>query len=131
MATHAQDVQANHTQTIQKLEQILGPDGLTLEEGARTLLSTDLSWRPSAVADIVIAPSSTEELGRAVAVASEAGLAIVPRGGGMSYTSGYTPQSEQSVLVDMRRMNKIVEINTDDMYVTVEAGCTWKELYEA
>ncbi|MEO0413255.1 MAG: FAD-binding oxidoreductase [Pseudomonadota bacterium] len=130
MATHAQDANIDDTQTIQSLQQILGADGLSLEESTRKLLSTDLSWRQNAVADIVIAPSSTEELGRAVEVASAAGFAIVPRGGGMSYTSGYTPQTERSVLVDMRRMNKIVEINTDDMYVTVEAGCTWKELYE-
>jgi len=31
----------------------------------------------------------------------------------------------------MRRMNRVLEINREDMYVTVEAGCTWKELHEA
>jgi D-lactate dehydrogenase (cytochrome) len=31
----------------------------------------------------------------------------------------------------MRRMSKIHEINTEDMYVIVEAGCTWKDLHEA
>jgi D-lactate dehydrogenase (cytochrome) len=35
------------------------------------------------------------------------------------------------MLVDMRRMNRVLEVNTEDMYVTVECGCTWKALYEA
>lgn len=115
---------------LKQLEQILGPDGVTTESATRELLSRDLSWLPNEVADIVITPSNAEDLGRAVEVATKAGLAIVPRGGGMSYTAGYTPQSTQSVLVDMRSMNRVLEVNTDDMYVTVECGCTWKDLYE-
>jgi D-lactate dehydrogenase (cytochrome) len=35
------------------------------------------------------------------------------------------------MLVDMRRMNRILEINTEDMIVRVECGCSWKDLYEA
>ena len=44
----------------------------------------------------------------------------------MSYTSGYTPAKERTILIDMRREH-ILEINYIDMYVTVECGCTWKE----
>ena len=57
-------------------------------------------------------------------------MAVVPRGGGMSYTSGYTPKQANTMLVDMRKMNRVIEVNADDMYVIVETGCTWKELYE-
>jgi hypothetical protein len=35
------------------------------------------------------------------------------------------------LLVDMQRMDQVLEINTEDMYVTVQTGCTWKQLYEA
>jgi FAD/FMN-containing dehydrogenase len=38
---------------------------------------------------------------------------------------------ENSVIVDLRRLNRIVEINAQDLYVTVECGCTWNQLYEA
>ena len=38
----------------------------------------------------------------------------------MSYTSGYTPAKDRTILIDMRRMNHILEINEEDMYVTVE-----------
>jgi hypothetical protein len=116
---------------IKGLQQVLGSDNVVLDERERAFFSTDLSWRPREIAAAVIRPADAEELSRAVATATEAGYSVVPRGGGMSYTSGYTPDRERSVLIDMRRMNRIVEINTDDMYVIVEAGCTWKDLYEA
>jgi len=39
------------------------------------------------------------------------------------------PRSNNAVIVDMSRMNRVLEINTDDMFVTVECGCTWSDLY--
>jgi D-lactate dehydrogenase (cytochrome) len=118
-------------QLILQLRQILGPDHVATDIETRTFYSTDLSWRDRAVAAAVIRPGSTEELARAVGAATHAGFAVVPRGGGMSYTSGYTPEREASVLLDMRRMNRVLEVNTQDMFVRVEAGCTWKDLHEA
>lgn len=114
-----------------ELIRILGADQVILDEGARTLLSTDLSFRPTSIAAAVIRPRDVEALSEAVAATTKAGFAILARGGGMSYTSGYTPKHERTVLVDMTGLDQIEEINTDDMYVTVQSGCTWKKLHEA
>ncbi len=78
-----------------------------------------------------VAPGTVDELSRIAAVCGRAGIALVPRGGGMSYTDGYLHTRSASITVDMRRLNKIVEINETDMYVTVECGCTWAELNAA
>lgn len=130
MATVAEPETASDEGTIGRLQQILGSDHVLLDEADRAFFSTDLSWRPREVAAAVLQPETIEQLADAVGVATRAGYAVVPRGGGMSYTSGYTPERQKSVLVDMRRMNRVLEINTEDMYVTVECGCTWKELFE-
>lgn len=79
----------------------------------------------------VFRPSSITELSKGVAQATAAGIAIIPRGGGMSYTSGYVAPKAGALIVDMGRMQRILEINETDMTVTVEAGCTWHALYEA
>jgi D-lactate dehydrogenase (cytochrome) len=68
---------------------------------------------------------------RCVALCNEAGAAIVPRGGGMSYTDGYLPVRPLSVTFDLGHLNRIVHIAAEDMYVTVEAGCTWDALNNA
>ena len=49
----------------------------------------------------------------------------------MSYTQGYQPSRSDSMLIDLRRMDQILEINAEDMLVRVEAGGPWKKLFEA
>jgi FAD/FMN-containing dehydrogenase len=79
----------------------------------------------------VFRPRSTKELSEGIAQATSGGVAIIPRGGGMSYTKGYVAPEAGALIVDMGRMQRILEINETDMTVTVEAGCTWHALYEA
>ena len=79
----------------------------------------------------VVRPSSTEALVATVRFAAEHGLAVVPRGGGMSYSGGYVCPGEPAVCIDLGAMDRILEVNTEDMHVTVEAGCTWRNLHEA
>ena len=78
----------------------------------------------------VVRPANTAQLAAAVKATTEAGHAIGPRGGGMSYTGGYTQQKPGAVLFDLSAMNRILDINEADMTVTVEAGCTWAQLYD-
>ena len=78
----------------------------------------------------VVQPGSVNELQEIARIAAAANLALVPRGGGASYTDGYLPTREDSLLIDTGRMKHIVEINAQDMYVTVEPGVTWAELAE-
>lgn len=78
----------------------------------------------------VVRPHTKQQLADAVGAATRAGHAVAPRGGGMSYTGGYTQTEPGTVLVDTGALDRIVEVNEEDTYVTVEAGCTWAKLYE-
>ena len=115
----------------EQLAAIVGAEHVLTEEYDRRFYSTDLSYLAGEIAEVVVQPGSADELSRCVACAAAAGMAVVARGGGMSYTRGYQPERRDSMLVDMRRMKRVLDLNTTDMYVTVEAGCTWKELHEA
>ena len=119
------------TDVVARITALLGSAHCKTDLEARRFYSTDLSFLDGEVADIVVCPANTDELAATVAIAAEAGMALVARGGGMSYTRGYQPERSDTLLIDMRRMNRILEINGEDMFVRVEAGCTWKELYEA
>ena len=79
----------------------------------------------------VFRPGSIAELAAGVRAATSAGIAIIPRGGGMSYTSGYVAPAPGALILDMGRMQRIIAINQTDMTVTVEAGCTWHALHAA
>ena len=112
-----------------RLAAIVGDDKVRDSLAERTFFSTDIASRGETTL-AVVRPSSTEELSRIVALCAAQGLAVIPRGGGFSYTGGYTPVSAESVTVDMRGLDQIVEINEEDMYVRVGTGCTWRVLYE-
>jgi FAD/FMN-containing dehydrogenase len=79
----------------------------------------------------IFRPTDKEMLARGVAAAARAGVAIVPRGGGMSYTGGYLAPADGALLIDTAAMNRILDINEEDMTVTVESGCNWAALQRA
>ena len=115
---------------LDALRQIAGNDHVLTDADDLRFFSSDV-LREAEPAEVVLQPGTVEELAQAVKTATDAGLAVIPRGGGLSYTDGYLPQRTHSMIVDTRRLDRILEINTEDMYVTVEAGCTWTVLYEA
>lgn len=78
----------------------------------------------------VVRPSDKHQLAAAVKAATNAGHAVAPRGGGMSYTGGYTQGSAGTVLFDLAGMDRVIEVDDVSMTVTVEAGCTWAALRE-
>ncbi len=79
----------------------------------------------------VFRPRNIEELSTGLRIATNEGLAVIPRGGGMSYTSGYVAPDAGALIVDMSRMDRILRIDETDMTVTVEAGCSWAALHDA
>ena len=79
----------------------------------------------------VFRPNDKQMLVRGIAAATKAGIAIVPRGGGMSYTGGYLAGADGALLIDTTAMNRILDINEEDMTVTVESGCSWDKLQRA
>lgn len=79
----------------------------------------------------VVTPRSADQLAAAVRCIVAAGYGVLPRGGGLTYSSGYLALTKPGVVVDTGALDRIVEVNPDDMYVTVEAGVTWKQIHEA
>jgi len=115
---------------IAELERVLGKEQVITERAELEFHSQDV-YRSGVLPAAVIRPSSAPSLSAALKVIEPAGLPIVPRGGGMSYTDGYLPSQPCSIMVDMLAMNRVLEIDLEDGYVTVEAGATWKQLFDA
>jgi FAD/FMN-containing dehydrogenase len=92
--------------------------------------ATDV-YRARSMPLAVVRPESVEQLQCVVRIAAAANVAIYTRGGGASYTDAYLPTRSESVLIDMRGLDQVVEINQTDGYVTVEAGITWTALKAA
>ena len=112
------------------LRRVVGEEHVLLDDAERAFHSHDLSVAQLEVAAAVVRPGSAAEVAGVVRAAREAGAAVVPRGGGMSYTHGYTPARAGSVLLDLRRLTG-VEVHAEDSYAVAGAGATWEQVYLA
>lgn len=48
----------------------------------------------------------------------------------MSYTGGYLTDRPRTVTIDMSMLDQVIEIDEENLLVTVQCGCTWKVLHE-
>ncbi len=112
------------------LQAALGDAKVALAAAARATAAADV-YRVGAVPAAVVFPENTEEVVAVVKLAAEFDAKIYVRGGGMSYTDAYLPETTKSVIVDLSRMTTIHVIQPTDLYATVDAGCTWAALDEA
>ncbi len=111
---------------------IVGPQNALADEDLRIEFSQDLiEWEGAARVGVVVRPGDTAEVVATVKKAAALGLAISPRGGGLSYTQGYVPQSDRTIALDLSRLNQISEVNADDLYITAGAGATWQQVLDA
>jgi len=78
---------------------------------------------------LVVVPGSESELAQALRLVSEAGLAVVPRGGGTKICWG-NPPARADVVLSTARLNEITEHAWADLTVSVGAGCTIQTLQE-
>ena len=120
----------NRSMVIEEIVALVGADAVLTDDHSCSFYAQDIYTRALPVL-AVVQPGTTAQVAAVVAAATQAGHAVVTRGGGMSYSSGYVPSEPDTILLDLGKLKRVVECNTEDMYVTVETGCTWKELHQA
>jgi len=121
-------------QIVKALQEIVGSENVSdakpICEAYVTRAIMDVSSRAPS---IVVRPKNVEEIQAILKLANENKTPVVPHSGGLSGGEA-TPTREGSILLDLRRMNQIVEVNTDARYMIVEPGVTsaqaWKYMQE-
>ncbi|WP_298963864.1 FAD-linked oxidase C-terminal domain-containing protein [uncultured Roseibium sp.] len=85
------------------------------------------TWLKNQPPDAVIFALSTEEVAKAVRICSAHHVPIIPFGTGSSL-EGHVNAPSGGVSIDLSRMDKVLEINGEDLDCRVEAGVTRKTL---
>ena len=79
--------------------------------------------------DLAVLPTSTEQVAGVVRIANELRVPIVPRDGGTGLTDGAVPL-RGGIVVDVKRMNQIKELDLENRTVTVGTGINMLKLNE-
>ena len=112
---------------LQELTQLLG-ERVTISSASCMRHGQDESYHAPFPPDAVAYPTSNEEVAAIVKICSSHRVPMVPYGVGTSL-EGNIAALQGGVCIDMGRMNRVLEVNAEDMDVRVEAGITRKQLH--
>jgi len=109
------------------IRDIVGDRGLLTEPADTAAYSEDWRRLYQGRTPAVIRPASTQETAAVVRLCAQAGVPIVPQGGNTSMVGGAVPAEDGSQLVlSTARLNRVRDIDTVDLTMTIEAGVTLK-----
>ena len=116
---------------IDALTAIVGEAGIRTNDTETEAYLTDWHGQYRGQALAVVLPENTGQVSAIMKLADEHDVAIVPQGGNTGFMGGATPDnSGKTILLSLRRMNRIREIDATNMSMTVEAGCVLQTLHE-
>ncbi|CDQ42021.1 MULTISPECIES: glycolate oxidase subunit GlcD [Virgibacillus] len=119
-----------HSEVKGKLLAIVGAENVEDNNASLLAYSYDSTARFQALPDAMVAPRNTEEVAGVVKVCNEHKIPIVPRGSGTNLCAGTTPTKGGIVLI-FKHMNHILEIDQENLTMTVEPGVYTKDILNA
>lgn len=116
---------------ISDLINIVGADQVLQGEAAAPYL-TDWRERYTGKAQAVVRPGSTQEVADVVALCARYEVPMVTQGGNTGLCGGATPSNKgDAVVILTTRLNHIINVDTINDTITVQAGCILQEVQEA
>ena len=113
----------NKESILNELINIVGQDFVSDSAEDLYIYSQDPGASIPRPTDFVVMPKTVEEIQKIVRLANSEKIPIVPMGGGLTL-SGLVIPVNGGIVLDMKRMDKIIEINEISRYALVEAGVT-------
>jgi glycolate oxidase len=115
--------------TITQLQETLGMEKVLTSPVDLVAYSFDGTFEQQ-LPDVVVLPESTADVVAVVEIAAREGAPIVPRGMSSGLAGGSIP-TPGSIVLSLTRMNRILEIDEENMTATVESGVVAVDLEEA
>src|SRR5713226_9566515 len=106
---------------VENLKSIVGPSGLLSSASDLLVYECDGYTIEKNKPDVVIFPTSTEQVVQIVRACNEFNVPFLPRGAGTSLSGGCLPVGG-GVMIALTRMKRILEVNIRDRYAVVEPG---------
>ena len=112
---------------INNLTRILGEEYVAYDPATLDIYSRDMSPMPPSLPDVVVMPESVKEVQEIIKLANRVKVAIVPHVAGTTL-GGLTIPNKGGIIVDLKRMNRIIEVDPQSMYAVIEPGVTFTDL---
>lgn len=114
---------------INDLHQIVGTEYVRTKQAQLAAYSYDATAGFQSLPDAVVSPATTEEIQAILKLCKTYKVPLVPRGSGTNLAAGTVP-SQGGIVLLFNRMNKILELDEDNLCVTVQPGVITLDLAE-
>lgn len=111
---------------LKQLEAVVGKDGISTSAAVLYTYGFDASVYHSSP-DVVVQPTSTEQVSEIMKIAYANGIPVVPRGAGTGLCGAAVPIMG-GICLAMQKMNRILNVSVKDLWVDVEAGVVYNDL---
>jgi len=116
--------------TYERIEDIIGTKYVSNSKEICYSYSMNCDTVLQGIPDIVVRPQAPEEISEILKIANQDKVKVIPRGGGADLTGGAKPIGDGGIVLDLTRMDKILDIDLKNHIVSVEVGISWSELCE-
>ena len=140
VAAFAVSVETPKSETLARdLRDLVGSDAVVADAGLLERYSADTYWKalaaqasgtPLGLPDVAVLPADEAGVAAVLRFANERGLPVVPRGGGSGSQGGAVPVGG-GILLDLTRLDRIIEVDEESLTVTAEAGVNGEVLERA
>lgn len=120
------------TEVIEKLQHIVGPSYVKTNKDELISYAADESMAPElwTMPEVVVAPANAEEIGAIIKLANVYHIPVTPRSAGTSVSGGAIPVCG-GIVVLLERLNRILELNEEGLFMVVEAGVRTVDIQQA
>jgi len=109
---------------------LIGADFVICDEAKMLSFINEPRKRYHKTASAIVLPNSVAQVQKIIRFANENKIAIIAQGGNTGLVGGQVPASGDEIILSLKKLNSIREINTGANYISVEAGLTLQETIE-
>ena len=120
----------HNARVFDELARILGPGRIVTDPEILATYGRDETSDLCAMPDALIRAESADEVSAVLRFCQDRLIPVVPRGAGTGVTGGAVPV-QGGVVLSLERMNRILEIDRENMTATVEPGAITRDIQEA
>lgn len=117
----------NLNAALEEIRRVVGEEWATNDLAIRNNYSRDQSTRKQVRPHLVVLPSSTQEVSGVLKVAYKRSMPVTVGSGRINQAGECIPK-RGGIMLDLARMDKILELDEEGMYVTVQPFVTWADL---
>jgi glycolate oxidase len=121
-STGRKTTNASKPEVLEKLRAIVGEENVVVDPTRVEPYGAD-AVKEKFPPEAVVFPETTGHVSAILKLANEYMFPVTARGGGVGYTGGAVP-IDGGIVIGTDRMNKIVELNIDDLYMVCQPGLT-------